>query len=64
MAAWAMRWILMHPAVTCVIPGAKRKAQVEENVRASELDPIPAADLAKIEALYRTRVRPLVHHLW
>jgi aryl-alcohol dehydrogenase-like predicted oxidoreductase len=64
MSAWALRWVLMNPAVTCVIPGAKRTAQVEENVRASELGAIPPADLAAIDALYRARVRPLVHHYW
>jgi hypothetical protein len=42
----------MHPAVTRVIPGAKRKAQVEENVRACELPPIPLDHLAKLEALF------------
>jgi len=64
MSAWAMRWILTNRAVSCVIPGAKRAAQVEENVKASDLAPIPAADLAAIDALYRTRVRPLVHQYW
>ena len=30
MATFALRWILMHDAVTCVIPGAKRPEQVDE----------------------------------
>ena len=37
MAQLALRWILMFDAVTCAIPGAKRPAQVEDNVRASDL---------------------------
>src|SRR6266511_92793 len=37
MAQFALRWILMFDAVTCVIPGAKRPGQVEENVRAADL---------------------------
>ena len=32
MAQFALRWILMFDAVTCAIPGAKRPAQVEDNV--------------------------------
>ena len=40
MSQFALRWILMHPAVTCVIPGAKRPEQAEENIKAAEL---PAA---------------------
>jgi len=38
MAAWALVWCLMHPAVTCVIPGMKSVAQVEANARAAALD--------------------------
>lgn len=38
MAAWALAWCLMHPAVTCVIPGMKSVAQVEANARAAMLD--------------------------
>ena len=33
-AQMALRWILMFPQITCAIPGAKRIAQVEENLRA------------------------------
>lgn len=38
MASWALAWCLMHPAVTCVIPGMKNVAQVEANARAAALD--------------------------
>ncbi len=38
MASWALAWCLMHPAVTCVIPGMKSVEQVEANARAAELD--------------------------
>jgi len=37
MATFALRWILMNDAVTCAIPGAKRPAQVEENLKAVEM---------------------------
>lgn len=37
MARWALAWCLKHPAVTCVIPGCKDVAQVEENARAADL---------------------------
>src|SRR5262245_13014826 len=36
----ALRWILMFPAVTCAIPGAKRPSQVEENVAAASMHPL------------------------
>ena len=64
LAQLALRWILMHDAVTCAIPGAKRPAQVDDNVRAAELPPLPADTLARIDRLYQTHIRPLVHHRW
>lgn len=32
--AFFLKWILGHPAVTCVIPGTRRLAHLEDNVRA------------------------------
>ncbi len=32
-AQMALRWILMFDEVSCVIPGAKRPSQVEENIK-------------------------------
>jgi aryl-alcohol dehydrogenase-like predicted oxidoreductase len=64
MASWALRWILMNEAVTCVIPGAKRPEQVEENARAAELPAIAQADLQKVAELYVQRIKPLVAHYW
>ena len=42
LAQLALRWILEFPAVTCAIPGAKRPAQVAENIAASDLPPLSA----------------------
>ena len=64
MAQLALAWILEHDAVTCAIPGAKRPAQVEENVRAAELPALSPATRARIDELYRARIRPLVHDRW
>lgn len=64
MAQLALRWILMFPAVTCAIPGAKRPSQVEENVTAADLPPLSAETMAAIDAVYDELVRPHVHHLW
>ncbi len=64
LAQMAMRWILMFPAVTCAIPGAKRPAQVEENAAAADLPPLADETMKEIRALYEERVRPHVHHYW
>jgi aryl-alcohol dehydrogenase-like predicted oxidoreductase len=60
----ALRWILMFDAVTCAIPGAKRPTQVEENVQAADLAPLPESLMAKIQTLYNQQIRELVHHYW
>lgn len=64
MGAWTMRWILMQDAVTCVIPGAKRPDQVDENAGAADLPPVPRETMAKIREIYDRRLRPHVHQLW
>ena len=64
MARTALRWILMFPAVTCAIPGAKRPDQVEENVRAADLPLLTESTMSGIRAIYDQYARPLVHHYW
>ncbi|XXT15247.1 aldo/keto reductase [Sorangium sp. So ce429] len=64
MAAWTMRWILMEDAVTCVIPGAKRPDQVDQNTSAADLPALPQEAMAKIREIYDRRLRPAVHQLW
>jgi aryl-alcohol dehydrogenase-like predicted oxidoreductase len=64
MASWALRWVLMNPAVTCAIPGAKRPDQVEENARAMDLPPLAADAIEQVSALYAERVKPSVHQYW
>ncbi len=64
MAQMALRWILMFPEVTCAIPGAKRPAQAEENVKAADLPPLPATLMKKIDEIYNSQVRSFVHQYW
>ena len=64
LAQLALRWILEFPAVTCAIPGAKRPAQVAENITASDLGPLSRATMKKIGAIYDAEIKPLVHSYW
>jgi aryl-alcohol dehydrogenase-like predicted oxidoreductase len=64
MAELALRWILMFPAVTCAIPGAKKASQVEENLKADQLPPLDEATLRSLRTIYEQRIRPLVHQYW
>jgi aryl-alcohol dehydrogenase-like predicted oxidoreductase len=64
LAQLALRWILMHPAVSCAIPGAKRPGQVEDNVAAADLPPLSDTEMQRVREVYDRLIRPEVHHLW
>jgi aryl-alcohol dehydrogenase-like predicted oxidoreductase len=64
LAQWALRWILMHPAVTCAIPGARNPKQMEENAAAADLPPLNDSQMAAIQKIYNEKIKPLVHHHW
>jgi aryl-alcohol dehydrogenase-like predicted oxidoreductase len=64
MTQLALRWILMFDAVTCAIPGAKRPAQVEENILAADLPPLNEVQMAKVREIYGKYIRSQVHHRW
>lgn len=64
MAQFALRWILMNDAVTVVIPGAKNKAQAEDNAQASALPALSADVMAEVKAVYDEMIAPHVHQKW
>ena len=64
MAAFALRWCLMDPAVTVVIPGARNAGQARANAAAGGLAPLPPATMEALAAIYHARIAPHVHHLW
>ena len=64
MAQFALRWILMNDGVTCVIPGAKRPDQVDDNVAAADLPPLSPEQMDACRAIYDRHIRPQVHHRW
>jgi aryl-alcohol dehydrogenase-like predicted oxidoreductase len=64
MAAVALRWILMHDAVTVAIPGAKNAAQAVANAEAGDLSPLSSEQMAAVKRVYDSDIRPLVHHRW
>ena len=64
MAQFALRWILMFDEVSCIIPGAKRPSQAEENIAAAEFPPLDTRVMNKVEEIYEEYVKPDVHHRW
>ncbi|HLL69617.1 MAG TPA: aldo/keto reductase [Micromonosporaceae bacterium] len=63
-AQFALRWILDHPAVSVVIPGARSPEQARANAAAAQLAPLPEATHTQIAAAYDELVRAQVHSRW
>ena len=64
MAAFALRWILMHEAVTVVIPGARNAAQAQANAAASDLPALSSDVMAAAKDIYDRLIAPHVHQRW
>lgn len=61
---YAMKWILMHDAVSCVIPGASKLEQALNNVKASEFRDLTDGEMAKVKSVYEQYIKPEVHPYW
>lgn len=64
LAQWAIRWVLMFDAVSCVIPGASRPGQVASNLAAAELPPLSAAQMKGVERIYDEYLKAEIHQRW
>ncbi|MFI5892759.1 aldo/keto reductase [Actinoplanes sp. NPDC051513] len=64
MAQFALRWIIDHPAVTVVIPGARNAEQARANAAAAGLAPLPPETHAAVQRVYDELIRPAVHDKW
>jgi len=60
MAQWSLRWILDHPEVTTVIPGATKIEQVRNNINASDLPSLPLATHTTLRSLYDEKIKPAI----
>ncbi len=57
LASQAIRWILDHPAITTVIPGASKVSQVESNVIASSLMPFDEKIHLELHTYYNQNIK-------
>ena len=64
LAPVAIRWVLMHPEVSVVIPGASRASQVTDNVKAAELAPLTEAQMRAVTDIYDRYLRGIIHPQW
>jgi len=60
MPQWAIRWILDHPQVTTVIPGASKVLQVYGNIEASDLKPLSPEIHKALRQLYDEEIKPKI----
>jgi aryl-alcohol dehydrogenase-like predicted oxidoreductase len=57
LSQWAIRWILDHPEVTTVIPGATKVEQVVKNVAASGMPRLSDGDHHQLRDLYDKKIK-------
>ncbi len=60
----ALKWILMHSQVSCIIPGASRQEQVISNVKAAEYPDFSPEKMDAVRRIYDKYIRHYVHHCW
>ena len=63
LAQLSLKWILSHPEITTVIPGAINAEQVKINNMTSEMEEIDYI-LDKINKIYEEYIKKDVHHRW
>ena len=61
---YALCWILMHDAVSVVIPGASKVEQVYSNVNAAKAPALTDEQMAGVKDIYDKYIRESVHSNW
>lgn len=64
LAQYALRWILMFEAVSCIIPGASRPDQVYSNVVAADMMPLTREQMDQVRSVYDQLLRSDIHPRW
>jgi len=64
LAPVALKWILMNPNITTIIPGASKLEQVNSNLSSMHLAPLSSDQMEKIQALYDKEIKKYVHQYW
>jgi len=64
LAQQAIRWILDHPAITTVIPGASKVSQVQSNIAASNLPSFNNETMEQLRQLYDAKIKPQIRGVY
>lgn len=60
LSQFALRWLLDHPAVSTIIAGVSKPAQLDDNVEATRRDPLEPDLVEELRDWYERKVRPEV----
>ncbi|MEL6941139.1 MAG: aldo/keto reductase [Bacteroidota bacterium] len=64
LAPTALKWILQHQEVSCIIPGASKLEHLISNISASELASLSNTEITQMNSVYEQYIKAQVHHLW
>lgn len=64
LATFALRWVLSHPEVSSVIPGARRPQQAVDNAAASASGPLKDRQMERARQVYDELIAKHVHTRW
>jgi len=60
----ALKFILSHKEVSCVIPGASRASQIARNIKAAGTPDLTGDEIGVIKGIYEKYIKNPVHYLW
>lgn len=60
LAQFALRWLLDQPAISTIIAGVTKPAQLDDNVEATRRDPLEPGLVEELRDWYERKVRPHV----
>jgi aryl-alcohol dehydrogenase-like predicted oxidoreductase len=60
----ALKWILMHQEVSCIIPGASNPQQIMSNLDALQLPDLSETEMQAVQEVYDKFIKYPVHYKW
>ncbi|MFI8378057.1 aldo/keto reductase [Leeuwenhoekiella sp. NPDC079379] len=64
LAPIALQWILNHPTVSTVIPGASKTEHLQSNLSIYNREKLSSDQIKKMNAIYKEYIKPDVHQRW
>ena len=64
LAPRALQWILTHPEVSCIIPGASKESHIKSNLSTFDISNLTEDQLNQMNDIYSRLIKGEVHHLW